>query len=124
MVGLLPGPGTPSSLTRLPHDSSERDLNIVGRSAWCFDNDFVTIAGGNRLILLSPAFLMSSCFAIILLWAAKASRGESDGGISPSLYCTRGERSPNLEAGSSGFALRSMKLGLSPIVVAHVADKE
>ena len=122
MVGLLPGPGTSSSLTRLPHDSSDKDLKTVGRSARCCDNDFVTIAGGSRLILLSPLFLMSSCFAIIRLWAAKASRGESDGGISPSLYCIRGERTPNLEAGSNDFALRSINLGLSPMVVAHVRD--
>lgn len=85
MVGLLPGPWIFSSLPLLPRDSPDKDLNSMGRSSRCCDNDFVTIAGGNRLILLSPAFFMSSCFAIIRLWAAKASRGESDGGISPLL---------------------------------------
>jgi hypothetical protein len=117
IVGLLPGPF--SSLIRLPPDSSEKDLKAVGLSARCCDKEFVTMAGGRRLILLSPAFLTSNCFASIRLWAAKASSGESDGGTSPSLYTRRGERIANLEDESPHLGLRSMKLGLSPIVSAQ-----
>ena len=122
MVGLLPNPS--SSPMPPTADFSEKALKTVGRFARCCDKDFVTIAGASRLILFSPVLLTSNCFAINRLWAAKASRGESDGGISPSLYCARGEGSPSLEEGSRGVTWRSMKLGFSPMASAQLCRGE
>lgn len=125
MVGLLPGPASCfSCMSRLTAGSSEKDLKTVGRSARCCDREFVTTAGGNRLMRFSPGVLASNCLAIIRLWAAKASRGESDGGISPSLYCVRGEGRPSLVDGSNGVTPRSMKVGFGAMVLARRVFQE
>jgi hypothetical protein len=60
--------------------SAERDRKYPGR----FCRVFSIVRGGNRLSRLPAALLSSSsCFASMRLCAAKASRGESCGGISP-----------------------------------------
>lgn len=48
------------------------------------------VSGGSRLSLLPPFALSSSCLASSRLWRAKASRGDSSGGISPAT-CNRGD---------------------------------
>lgn len=73
----------------------ERERKHSGLLAWCCDKDLVMTCGGNLLMRLSPITLVAfSSFASRRLSAAKASRGESVGGTSPSKCCMRGEGWP------------------------------
>lgn len=82
--GLAPALSS-SCATALAVVSSERVLKYRGLSEECSDNDFETCAGGNRLMRLVLFLLTASnSIASFLLCAAKASRGEREGGMSPS----------------------------------------
>lgn len=107
----------------------DKERKHAGRLAWCMDRDLVTTAGGSLLIRRSPANrVASNSFARRLLSAAKASRGERMGGISPSKCWIRGEGWPvrvvlvelgarELVAERSIYAGRSITKHLRPYCV-------
>jgi hypothetical protein len=84
------------------------------------------MAGGNRLMRFSPGMVASSCLAIFRLWAAKASRGDNEGGISPSLYIVRGEGRPrpSLHGRSKEMGSMSMNVGLCWAIVVEERESE
>jgi hypothetical protein len=56
-------------------------------------SELAIVRGGNLLMRFPPLVLSSSCLASNRLWAAKASNGDSSGGISPAT-CRRGDGKP------------------------------
>ena len=76
------------------------------------------ICGGSRLSRLSPAFdSSSSSFASLRLCAAKASRGDSEGGMSPAKCCNLspdglGLDDPRVAEGLLDLGSKSMNVGL------------
>jgi hypothetical protein len=67
--------------------SVDRERKYWGRG---WPKEFAITRGGSRLTLFPPRALSSSCFASSRLCAAKASSGDSSGGISPAI-CSLGD---------------------------------
>jgi hypothetical protein len=78
-------------------------------------NELAIVRGGNLLMRLPPLVVSSNCLASNRLWAAKASNGDSSGGISPAT-CRRGDGKPRGDGrpcpkGPWDCDRKSMKLG-------------
>ena len=78
---------------------------------------YAVVRGGSRLTRRPWREVSSSFFASNLLCAAKASKGDIEGGISPSMWAIRGDGSALGEVGGPECvvswlcALKSIKVG-------------
>ena len=78
---------------------------------------YAVVRGGSRLTRRPWREVSSSFFASNLLCAAKASKGDIEGGISPSIWAMRGDRSGLGEDGAPELVfswlcgLKSIKTG-------------